>query len=234
MIDSLAVIVPARDEQDEIRGCLQSLTVARNMLLGAASRPVSVRIVVVLDDCRDATAEVVAEFPCVEVVTCGHGLVGAARQAGADYVLDGQSCRTLWLANTDADCQVPADWLVNMLAHADAGADLVLGTVQPAAGLPDALMRAWLAAHDHQDDHPHVHGANLGIRATCYAELGGWSPLASHEDVDLVRRAERSGQVVIRRTGALMVTTSNRRLGRAPRGFANYLTDLEAAIGEAG
>lgn len=234
MIDSLAVIVPARDEQDEIRACLQSLIVARGMLLGSASRPVSVRVVVVLDDCRDATAEAVAEFPCVEVVTCGHGLVGAARRAGADYVLGGESSRTLWLANTDADCRVPVDWLVNMLAHADAGADVVLGTVQPEAGLPDALMRAWLTAHHHRDGHPHVHGANLGIRATCYAELGGWSPLATDEDVDLVRRAERSGQVVIRRAGGLMVHTSNRRLGRAPRGFANYLTDLEATIGEAG
>lgn len=232
MIDSVAVIVPAKDEQDEIRACLQSLIAARNMLLGTACSPITVRIVVVLDDCRDATAEVVADFPGVETVTMWHGSVGAARRAGADYVLAREVCNTLWLANTDADCQVPADWLVSMLAHARAGADLVLGTVRPEAGLPDALMRAWLAAHDLRDGHRHVHGANLGIRATCYTELGGWSPLASHEDVDLVARAEQSGQVMIRRTGGVMVTTSSRRLGRVPQGFASYLTDLEETISE--
>lgn len=150
----------------------------------------------------------------------------------ADYVLAWGVCETLWMANTDADCQVRADWLVSMLAHASTGTDLVLGTGRPKAGLPDALTRAWLASHELHDGHRHVHGANLGIRATCYVELGGWSPLASHEDVDLVARAERSGQVMIRRTGGLMVTTSNRRLGRAPRGFAGDLTDLEGTIGE--
>jgi hypothetical protein len=36
-----------------------------------------------------------------------------------------------WLANTDADSRVPEDWLVRQLEFADAGWDVVLGSVEP-------------------------------------------------------------------------------------------------------
>lgn len=234
MIDSIVVVVPAKDEQDEISDCLQSLMAARDLLINTVARQVSIRIIVVLDDCRDGTAGLVAQFPCVETVTCWHGSVGAARRAGVDYAISTHSARSLWIASTDADCQVPARWLVQMLQYADAGTELVLGTVLPRPGLPEALMQAWLSAHDSSDDHRHVHGANLGIHARTYGELGGWSALVSDEDVDLVTRAERSGGIVIQRSGGMTVTTSSRRFGRAPRGFAGYLIELEQAIGEAG
>lgn len=234
MITSIAVVLPAKDEQDEIRACLQSLMAARTQLIGTSERSVEIRIIVVLDDCHDGTAAIVEQFPGVETVNCGYGSVGAARRAGVDYVLRTESAQSLWIVSTDADCQVPADWLVLMLQLAEAGAELVLGTVRPRAGLPAALMQAWHAAHDPGDNHRHVHGANLGIHACSYLALGGWSPLTSDEDVDLVTRAERSGGIAIRRTGGLAVTTSNRRHGRTPRGFASYLADLEQSIGEAG
>jgi len=36
------------------------------------------------------------------------------------------------------------------------------------------------------DDHPHVHGANLGFSADLYRRWGAFLPLAVHEDVALV------------------------------------------------
>jgi GlcNAc-PI de-N-acetylase len=70
--------------------------------------PAQCEVVVVLDLCQDATGEVVAGHPGVELRTSGAGVVGAARRAGA-HGLPGNPRH--WLASTDADCRVPFDWL---------------------------------------------------------------------------------------------------------------------------
>jgi cellulose synthase/poly-beta-1,6-N-acetylglucosamine synthase-like glycosyltransferase len=89
------------------------------------------------------------------------------------------------------------------------------------------VRRLWIAHHLRADGHRHVHGANLGIRASALAGLGGWSPLVSGEDVELAARARDAG-LVIRRSGAAPVVTSARLDGRAPDGFAAYLRRLVA------
>ena len=223
-IGAVAVIVPAADEADRIGTCLDALRVARDRLRAHSAVPV--RIVVVLDGCRDRTADRVAAFPEVEVVAIDDRCVGTARAAGAAHVLrtTGEPDR-LWLANTDADSAVPPDWLVEMVRLAEAGVDLVLGTVQPTDELPPALLARWLAQHDAADGHEHVHGANLGIRAGRFVELGGWADLATGEDVDLVARAVVAGAMIVR-TGAVPVRTSARMVGRTPHGFWSYLCAL--------
>jgi hypothetical protein len=51
----------------------------------------------------------------------------------------------MWLANTDADSTVPSDWLIGMVSAANAGFQVVLGTVLPGAELPAPLHAAWSA-----------------------------------------------------------------------------------------
>jgi hypothetical protein len=134
--------------------------------------------------------------------------------------------RELWLASTDADSAVPADWLTAMVAAAARGVHLVLGTVLPGPDLSPAVRARWLAGHHLRDGHPHVHGANLGIRADAYLALGGWLPLVTGEDADLARRAAAAGWLAICRTAGIPVVTSARRAARAPRGFSSYLRAL--------
>ena len=228
MITAVTVVVPARDEQDEIGGCLDSLAAARAELL--RRRGIPSEVVVVLDRCQDATDEIAAGRPGVGLRTSDAGVVGAARRTGADGL---PTHSGHWLASTDADCRVPVDWLTRMVAHADAGADLVLGTVRPSAsGLPQAVRQAWFDAHHLGDGHRHVHAANLGIRASCYAAIGGWAPLATHEDVDLVTRAELVAGVHVLRCGDVVVETSSRTRGRAPNGFAGYLGQLAGGLSQ--
>ena len=61
--------------------------------------------------------------------------LGRARRAGVAAGLAvtsaGRPLERTWVASTDADSVVPAHWLTSQLAAADAGADLVLGTVRP-------------------------------------------------------------------------------------------------------
>ncbi|MBE7190481.1 hypothetical protein, partial [Jatrophihabitans endophyticus] len=127
-------------------------------------------------------------------------------------------------ANTDADSVVEPDWLVHQLDHAESGAHVVAGTVSP--DVDGATLRRWRAEHDAGDGHPHVHGANLGIRGDALVSLGGWPAFATGEDVELVARASAAGFAVVR-TGRHPVRTSARRVGRAPKGFSSYLAALD-------
>jgi glycosyltransferase involved in cell wall biosynthesis len=231
MIRRVAVVIPAANEQDRIAECLLSVERARDQLLTSQVGVSQIEVIVVLDGCNDQTAAIVDRFASrghIRPITSTARRVGAARQLGGQRAI-AMSAATdqLWLANTDADSTVPRDWLVRMVAAANAGAHMVLGTVLPGAELPHPSRRAWLARHDLREGHPHVHGANLGIRADTYLCLGGWrSGLHCNEDIDLARRAEAMAGVRILRTAAIPVVTSARLIGRAPDGFSSYLRHL--------
>jgi glycosyltransferase involved in cell wall biosynthesis len=227
VITDLAVIVPAADEQEHIGECLEAISAACQQLWAhPCGQTVRIQVIVVLDACHDATADIVASHPdVVSVNTCARN-VGAARRVGTECALGHiRTATCAWLAHSDADSVVPENWLVGMLDAAEAGFDLVLGTVRPGPGLPLRSEQAWLDKHPLREGHQYVHGANLGIRASRYIEVGGWRPCRSGEDVDLARRVEESG-AGIRRTSAIPVMTSSRMHGRAPYGFSSYLREL--------
>ena len=229
MIRNLAVIVPAANEEQTIAACLASITAARRHLARGRTAATQVEVFVVLDGCQDQTAAVAARFPGVRPLLISAGRVGAARHAGARAAIcSAPPARELWLANTDADCVVPRDWLSFMVAEARRNAHVVLGTVLPGPGLPAAVRAAWLSRHHLRDNHPHIHGANFGIRADAYMALGGWQPLALGEDVDLAGRAAAAGHLRVSRTASIPVITSSRPTARAPGGFASYLSSLAA------
>ena len=229
MIRNLAVIVPAANEERTIAACLASVTAARRHLARSRTAAVQVKVFVVLDGCQDQTAAVAVRFPGVRPVLISAGRVGAARHAGAQVAIgSAPPARELWLANTDADCVVPRDWLSVMVAEARRDVHVVLGTVLPGPGLPAAVRAAWLSGHHLRDNHPHIHGANFGIRADAYMALGEWQPLALGEDVDLAERAASAGHLRVIRTASIPVITSSRPAARVPGGFASYLTSLAA------
>ena len=223
-LDRIAVVVPARDEEELLPLCLDSVRVAEAAL--ARVRPaVACEVIVVLDLCTDATAAV-ARSHGATVVDSLHGRVGAARALGVRTALEGRDPAATWVANTDADTVVPAHWLVRQVELAEAGHDLVTGTVEPGFGDEDPVLLArWHARHVLADDHPYIHAANLGIRGSVYDRLGGFEPVATHEDLRLVTRAAGAG-IVVTATDAIRVRTSGRLAARAPDGFASYLRGL--------
>lgn len=224
----VVVAVPARDEELVLDRCLAAIGRAVRDL--ADHRPdIGVDVVVALDRCRDASASVVAAHPAL-AVTLDAGAAGAARHLAVTVgrslpgAVRAGSAAT-WLASTDADSEAPLHWLSEQVRLADAGHDLVVGTVEPHADLAPGLAAAWRARHVLEEDHPHVHGANLGVRADAYDEAGGFPPWTTHEDVELVRRVRASGRASVA-TDRLRVVTSARLVGRSPAGFAAYLGDL--------
>jgi glycosyltransferase involved in cell wall biosynthesis len=227
----LAVIVPAADEEDRIAECLNSINDARQRLLESELAVERVEVVVVLDRCTDRTPVIVSDFSDadhVHVIASDARRVGAARRRGALRAMRGRLApERVWLANTDADSTVPADWLTGMVTAANDGFEVVLGTVVPGPELSPPLREAWSAPHQLTEDHPHIHGANLGIRGDTYLELGGWDEeLSYNEDVDLASRAVAAPHIRILRTAAIPVTTSARVIGRTPNGFSSYIRHL--------
>lgn len=222
----ISVIIPARNEEQLLRRCLRS--VARAL----ASLPSSTTfdLVVAVDSSTDHTWEIAAnEVEGLGAVVCTDaGAVGRARAAATDVALQRyrgpyDSC---WLANTDADCIVPPDWLNEQLALAAKNVDAIAGTVavdsfeDHLAIVRERFRATYLIRPD--GSHAHVHGANLGFRADSYLRAGGWRDLSTGEDHDLWDRLSRAGARKVS-VSRLQVLTSGRRIGRAPHGFAEAL-----------
>lgn len=229
MITRVAVVVPARDEEEMLPGCLSSIEAAA-AVLRRARRETDVDVRVVLDGCTDGSAAVVA-LHGARATSCDLGRVGAARHLGVMTALGHGAAGQTWVACTDADSVVPVHWLTEQLDLADDGADVVVGTVEPLGIIDPAVLAGWAARHELVEGHTHVHGANLGLRATTYLALGGFAPLALHEDVDLVRRARLNPSVRVIATDRLRVRTSARTDSRCTGGFAGYLADLAKEVG---
>jgi glycosyltransferase involved in cell wall biosynthesis len=215
------VVVPVHDEEVLLPECLAALQIA------AADVDLPVDVVVVLDDCRDGSAEV-ARSTDLHVLEVAEGAVGAARAAGvrAALALHDDDPATVWIACTDADTVVPFHWLRAQRDLADAGADVVLGTVRPdPRDLTERQLAAWRATRVPGRPNGHVHGANLGVRADAYLRAGGFAPLVEHEDVELVARLRADARVVVVASDVTDVVTSGRIAGRTPGGYAGYLAE---------
>ena len=204
---------------------------------------VSVRIVAVLDSCSDGTGDVVAqavrrvpkgrdiELVAVEVA---HTNVGKARADGCTTalgLLPGIDIGDAWLATTDADSVVPANWLAHQVQLHRSGMHAWAGTVEVADWSdhgPDVIGR-YTRLYGRDDlaggRHRHAHGANLGVSAQAYRHCGGFSDAACGEDQALLLALQHAGLPAMA-TSAMPVLTSARRDARAPGGFGDTLLGL--------
>jgi glycosyltransferase involved in cell wall biosynthesis len=222
----VAVLIPARNEEVLLGRCLESVIRAIDTL------PVTTTATIVLvSDCStDRTAEI--GYSLIgdhgTVLHTGSGTVGTARALAASFAISKTTAplSKFWLANTDADCIVPPSWLSEQIDFAASGIEAVAGVIsvdsfeEHGSEVPARFHSSYLVRAD--GTHPHVHGANLGVRADRYLEVGGWADLRTAEDHDLWGRRRRIG-VRLRSCAQLQVVTSGRRVGRAPCGFADAL-----------
>ena len=246
-IGQVGVVVPVHNEEQHLARALTGIRAAADAL--QASQPgVGASVVVVLDSCTDGSRGVAARFAAtdtrISVLEVGFRSVGKSRRAGIEALLAGRpplqpppagaSAAELWLANTDADSCVPVNWLQRQVELADAGADAVLGSVEPDPdGMDPEILGRWHARHPREEHHAHVFGANFGVRASAYTLSGGFPRQRSHEDRALVENLRRHG-FVVRATDSIRVLTSGRLQARAPHGFGVYLfaLGLQSAVVE--
>jgi cellulose synthase/poly-beta-1,6-N-acetylglucosamine synthase-like glycosyltransferase len=234
----VGVVVPVHDEEELLDRALAAIVATVEM---AASRSAAVfRTVVVLDDCRDGSAEIVRRWRGevasrtrtheLGILVMTEGRVGAARSAGCQAVLEEFAAvdrRRVWLATTDADSVVPRRWLTEQLRHRDRGADAWLGTVAIEVSVSggDPTVQAWRRRYE--SERSPVHGASMGVSASAYLESGGFPSVATGEDRALESSLRATGAHVVH-DHRVPVVTSARRQARAPHGVAHDLAQLEA------
>ncbi len=231
---SSIVVVPARDEEDQIAGCIRALaaqTVPRERF----------EVILVVDACADGTADV-AERAAREhglglslIDGPGHG-AGAARRAGMDRAAErllAHRREDALVATTDADSRPARDWLARQLAHVRAGAVVVAGMIEldpdEAQRLPPEVLRRrerdaeqrleLIRKVDPDAAHHHFAGASIGVTARVYRAVGGLEPLAALEDAAFAQRLADAG-IPVFRAADVRVRTSARAGGRAARGLS--------------
>jgi glycosyltransferase involved in cell wall biosynthesis len=231
VIDTICVVVPAHDEEAVLPACLAALLSAARRVQRA-----SVHICVVADACSDRTVEK-ARLAGVPVLEVRKRCVGAARSAGLAWLLGALQpirAEATWLATTDADSTVPVHWLTRQIEYAEAGSDAVAGTVTVTdwTGHPPHLPGLFADRYATPGPyHRHVHGANLGVRASAYLAAGGFRPLQTAEDHALLRALAATGASALH-VQDIAVETSSRRVSRAPHGFSHLLRRLAAQVQE--
>jgi glycosyltransferase involved in cell wall biosynthesis len=237
-VKAVAVVLPAHNEEDRIGACIGAI---RRAVAHPDLYRIPVHLVVVLDDCRDRTGWRAAGA-LIDPAGPGDALaatisaiavrnVGVARAFGAAQAFlgcGGLDPEAVWLATTDADSVAPADWLAHQLELRNLGADGVAGTVvvdsweEHSPSTARAFDAHYRPGGRLDFGHPHVHGTNLGVSMAAYLDAGGFSPLATGEDQALWRALAGAGRRLVA-TPAIPVTTSGRRHGRSPAGFADTL-----------
>ena len=114
----ISVLIPACNEEELLPRCLLSIQQARQNLPGTVTSDV-----IVVSDCSQDRTRMLAEAILKDsglVLETDSGIVGSARAMAAVAAIE-RYCgppNRFWLANTDADCKVPADWLVSHLDFA--------------------------------------------------------------------------------------------------------------------
>ena len=226
------VVIPVHDEEDRLGACLDAL------LRAVTAQAVPCSVVVVLDACRDSsesiarshltrwTAGTAPELLTVDVRCAAH-----ARSLGVERLLESiEDPADAVVLSTDADSVVPSTWIADHLRWYQRGATAVAGVVSLIADEDGRRIdRGWrvdygatLAA---DGTHPHVHAANLSVRADCYLAAGGFGQAARAEDIDLWVRLRAIGAEPVA-DNRLVVATSGRLVGRVAGGFARALDRL--------
>ena len=233
-ITAVGVVIPAHNEEALIGDCL---TAVRRAAGHPGCAGLEIRVLVVLDQCTDETADRCAALG-VQTVSVSFTNVGRARAAGIAAVVASAEA-SWWLACTDADTRVAPDWLAAQLRFAHAGTDAVFGVVDVddwSAHPPQtrsAFHRLYRGTRrDERAPHVHVHGASMGFRHEAYVQVGGMPELAVGEDQVLSDRMSDEPGMQVVRTTAVRATTSARTDPRAGGGFGDLLRALPHAVSE--
>lgn len=233
------MVVPVNDEEELVGAALTSLDTAIDAL---NTWDLETKVIIVLDSCRDASAQMVENWlerfygtssPLnVTVTTCRVKNVGFARKLGCEILLEqwaNLNPAHIWLTTTDADSRVPEDWLRRQILKHESGVDLWCGRVAVLDWLSygrETSLR-WQSRYELEPDP--VHGTSLGFNAKIYRKVGGFLPVRTGEDREL-RAVFVEGGAVVDYDSSVPVVTSARRDARAPLGFANALKVCEVNV----
>ncbi len=161
----LSVVIPAFNEEKYIERCVGSIALALEV---HAAKMADKEIIVADNNSTDATAEI-AQRAGAKVVFESINHISRARNAGAGAATGD------WLLFVDADCELHADTLADMLDHVEyhncvgGGCDMVIDRAPALGRLIVFVARKFMKLTKNAG------GAFLFCRADAFREVGGFS-----------------------------------------------------------
>lgn len=205
----LTVVVPAYNEQDLIAGCLDSL-------IDQTLDKEKYEIIVIDNDSTDLTAKIALDKGVKVVKELRKGYVHAIRK-GIEV------SQTEYIAFTDADCLVPADWLARILTDFTSSSKIVAVAGKLAfydlRPFVDKSFRTILYFNKA------LPGNNMAIRRDALSQIGGVdSRVNLSVDYWLTLKLRKIGKLKIDRN--LVVKTSGRRFKGSFDSDIKYLINV--------
>lgn len=206
------VIVPARNEQDCIAVCLESLI---------AQQGIEFQITVVDDGSTDRTRAIAESFPHVRVISSEEVVPGATGKSTA-LISGARNAQAEWLLLTDADTvHYPGSLAAAVKEAEERGVDLLSYSPEQdvVTWSEQALMPVVFAelartypperVNDPADHAVAANGQYILVRRQVYEKLGGHAAVATRvlEDVELARLFKSTGHRIWFRYGAGLVKT---------------------------
>ncbi len=194
---SISIIIPARNEEENIAGCLDSIC--------NQSYPKELFEVLVVDDhSTDNTAAIIKTYAKQNVKLISlkdfvDGNLNSYKKKAIEIAMQ-QSTGEL-IVTTDADCIVPADWLQTIAAfYEEHQPEFIAAPVSINCGfrfiemfqaLDFATLQGITGASVHKKIHSMCNGANLAYTMKAFNEVGGYTgidTIASGDDMLLMHK----------------------------------------------
>ena len=206
------IIVPARNEQDCIARCLESLVLQQG---------IEFQITVVDDGSSDQTRAIAESFAGVRVISAEEASNGATGKNNALIWGASEACAE-WILFTDADtCHYPGSLVAAVKEARERGVDLLSYSPEQEVitWSEHALMPVVFAelarrfppsrVNDPADPVVAANGQYILVRRATYEKLGGHNAVAGSvlEDVELARLFKTAGCRIWFRYGAGLVRT---------------------------
>jgi glycosyltransferase involved in cell wall biosynthesis len=204
------VIVPARNEQDCLGACLESLV---------RQQGIDFEITVVDDGSTDQTRAIAESFTGVRVISASDAEAGVTGKCNA-LICGAREARAEWLLFTDADTvHSPGSLAASVKEAVERGVDLLSYSpeqetvtwfekaVLPAVFAELTTVFPFQRINDPGDSLAAANGQYILVRREIYEKQGGHRTVANHilEDLELARTYKRAGCKIWFTHGAGMV-----------------------------
>lgn len=207
---TVGIVIPARNEEQSISSCLRSVT-------HQTHKPDE--IIVVDNNSTDHTFHIAKTFPGVTVLSEKKKGIVNTRDRGFNYV------KSDIIMRTDADTQVPKNWVSKMLKHFNDNKTVaVTGSSKYGKNSIPQLTHSFFLGNYFFFSHYGLYGPNMAIRREVWDKVKEElckNDKEIHEDLDLGIHASKFGKIVFDKN--LIVQTSARRLKNPKSFFVDYV-----------
>lgn len=196
---AFSILIPARNEAENIEQCLQSIT--------AMNYPSEHYEVIVIDDfSTDATPSIVSKFPKVRLIKLSEIITVPINAYKKKAIETGVAAAKFpWIVTTDADCNVPEHWLAcfnNILQQKQISfiaAPVVMKPAKSFLAIFQALdfmsLQGITAAAASTGFHQMCNGANLCYSKAAFEAVEGFrniDHIASGDDMLLMHKISKA------------------------------------------